>query len=386
MKSITYSLCLDGASSEEYYGEAACFTDEVIDQINKIAFKEVEDYRDYIMKNKIEKPMKAIVYDLELLMIGVFWRIYIKRALSAHPYIQKTFSKLAEVREKNSNMKDIIDLSRGLLGNQFLLKEKSNLENIDNTIDNLQELIQWLKASGEFIQEAKRMEIWAGFLSNKNPIEVNDTILKAIELGQWFERRSNEVIGRYTENIDNYIEQNQQRLKGREDIIFCSQERVLYHLNMVGAEMMNRGFREDFLTTKEKLVLLPVCMRYQQKKDCKSVKTDEGFLCIGCSIECNVNQIASLGRHEVFKTYIIPHTSAAFSNKRLEKGGVGIVGIACVLNLISGGFKAKELGFEPQCVLLNYCGCKKHWHEKGIITEISLERLKDILEINEFPI
>ncbi len=112
---------------------------------------------------------------------------------------------------------------------------------------------------------------------------------------------------------------------------------------------------------------------------CKANKTQEGFKCTGCTHDCIVNHITSLGQQYGFKVLIIPHASTAFSKLSVEKGEVGIVGIACVLNLISGGYKAKSLGFEPQCVLLDYCGCKKHWHEKGLQTRIYLEGLRKIL-------
>ena len=57
------------------------------------------------------------------------------------------------------------------------------------------------------------------------------------------------------------------------------------------------------------------------------------------------------------------------------------MGIACVSHLISGGWKAKSLGMPPQCVLLDYCGCRKHWHERGIPTDINFGRLLEILGI-----
>lgn len=42
-----------------------------------------------------------------------------------------------------------------------------------------------------------------------------------------------------------------------------------------------------------------------------------------------------------------------FGNERIPEGKVGIVGIACVLNLISGGYKSREMGYLLQCVLLH---------------------------------
>ena len=66
---------------------------------------------------------------------------------------------------------------------------------------------------------------------------------------------------------------------------------------------------------------------------------------------------------------------------KIKDGHIGIIGVACVLNLISGGLKAKN--FVPQCVFLDYCGCKDHWHDKGIITDINMSYLLYSLGIEE---
>jgi hypothetical protein len=32
-------------------------------------------------------------------------------------------------------------------------------------------------------------------------------------------------------------------------------------------------------------------------------------------------------------------------------------------------------------VLLDYCGCKRHWHNEGIPTDINMDKLKQLLEV-----
>ncbi|MEJ6949995.1 DUF116 domain-containing protein [Natronospora cellulosivora (SeqCode)] len=58
---------------------------------------------------------------------------------------------------------------------------------------------------------------------------------------------------------------------------------------------------------------------------------------------------------------------------------VSIIGVACLLNLLSGGWKAKEMGMPALCVLLDYCGCKNHWDKKGVITNLNYEQLSNIM-------
>ncbi|WP_406542058.1 DUF116 domain-containing protein [Clostridium ljungdahlii] len=62
---------------------------------------------------------------------------------------------------------------------------------------------------------------------------------------------------------------------------------------------------------------------------------------------------------------------------------MGVVGVACVLNLIEGGLKARSLNLVPQCVILDYCGCKNHWDNNGIQTDINCKKLFEILQVDE---
>lgn len=129
---------------------------------------------------------------------------------------------------------------------------------------------------------------------------------------------------------------------------------------MVGAEILNRAFRKEFLNTHTKLVLLPACMRAQNEEACRMQDSPEGYLCARCTPACNVSELDRLGEEQGYEVRIIPHESSAFTKHAQDRGPIGIVGIACVLTLISGGWKARELGLVPQCVLLDYCGCKNH--------------------------
>lgn len=89
-------------------------------------------------------------------------------------------------------------------------------------------------------------------------------------------------------------------------------------------------------------------------------------------------QREALTRHR-FEVRIITHSSAAFAEGELD--GLSIVGIGCVSTLLSGGWKARSLGLPAQCVLLDYCGCKAHWHPTGIATAINLRQLQRVLHL-----
>jgi hypothetical protein len=85
-------------------------------------------------------------------------------------------------------------------------------------------------------------------------------------------------------------------------------------------------------------------------------------------------------KKEGCEVYIIPHSSSftrwlcQWRNTR----EYGIVAVACVLNIAVGGYQMRELGIPSQCVLLDYCGCKKHWHKYGITTNLNVGRLMEV--------
>ena len=57
----------------------------------------------------------------------------------------------------------------------------------------------------------------------------------------------------------------------------------------------------------------------------------------------------------------------------------GVIASACVTTLVEGGWELKRYDVPAQCVLLEYSGCRKHWHADGVPTALSMRELKRIL-------
>jgi hypothetical protein len=81
-------------------------------------------------------------------------------------------------------------------------------------------------------------------------------------------------------------------------------------------------------------------------------------------------------------SYLIPHSSdfSKFLVKWKDCPDTSLIGVACVLNLITGGYEMKRLNISSQCVFLDYCGCKKHWDKDGIATSLNVNQLKNIVQ------
>lgn len=398
---LVYSLCNGREDSNRYYEHIASYGDRVILQMNKDTPHIVKDFMDFLQVNHIEPLREELEYSLEVLILGVLWRCYISRAVALHPWEGVVLTKLSKLR-KRQVLKKPVDSLRGILGTLYLsdhsnlrfvewnlllgrnmrrgfLLSKENESDIKGNFQNAIKLIDWLEATGEFNYEVKRLKNWLRFLKYKSEDQVISIISKALELAKWFEHSSEAAIDRYTQGVEAFRQKVDKEYKWREDFIFCGRKRLEYHLNMAGAEILNRAYRQEFLKTKKKLVLLPSCMRIHQDK-CRAFQGDTGYQCGGCNSQCPINRYTKLGQELGFQVYIIYHQSEAFKNANIKEGTIGIIGVTCALNLIAGGFNAKDLGFVPQCVLLDYCGCRDHWTRDGIVTCINKEQFLKVYE------
>lgn len=376
MEVLTYSLFGDGTTTEDYYRDCSLMTDEVLDLFN--GEQTIASFRKYVMSQNIE-PMNRLIYILEFLMIGVMWRSYGSRGSVLCKYGGEALSRLYNLKRRGKSARFMIGRVKGIVNTTFLAHNAEPGSVLNVNVNQFAKLLGWMKATDEFEQESNRLALWLHYFKGQSPSKSRAEILSAIRFAYWFEKRSQEVLGVYTQNVDPYINRRRPDLRWKENEIFCTRVRVEYHLNMIGAEIMNRAFQPDFVRTKEQRVLLPICMRKHGNDSCKSVQTEQGYVCKGCAKDCQVNTITKLGSQHSFKVYMIPHASTAFGHERIQKGDVGIVGVACVLNLIAGGYQAKALGYEPQCVILNYSGCVQHWHESGLVTGIDLDKLTAIM-------
>ena len=145
------------------------------------------------------------------------------------------------MREENEYLKDQIDVIRGFLMTTYLLpgKEEGYCKNL--TYNNLDKLLRYLRATGDFKQEIRKLNTWKEFLMTRTKEEISSYLEIAITFADFFETRSQLVLGKYTINVEKYLNETHHEHRWKEDIIFCGRKEVEYHLNMVGAEIMTHS-------------------------------------------------------------------------------------------------------------------------------------------------
>ena len=410
MIGVTYELTVQGMGSAQYYRNVAAFTEKVISYGETLADSLLDQFQLFSAATAPETPRTPEECLLELLVLGTYWRIYGRTAWVAPKFKLYLLSALTTIRQRNNCFKSIADLGRGILLTSSLTGEtycsppqfnnskkfaqktnfltgnrrRSDSEAIPApTVDHLKKLLRWLKATGEFNQEVKRLHSWLDYLIRQTPAAASGAIHQAIRFASWFENASLTELGQYTGNVATFLAVKRPQRRFREDYLFCGRQRVEYHLNMVGAEILNRAFRADFLGKKRRALILPSCMRNHPGNECRAFKGLLGLECRGCAPSCRVNRLTRVGAANHFEVYIIPHESSLFAAGMAQPGikeNLGIIGVACVLNLLGGGWKVQEMGLPPQCVLLNCCGCKKHWLDQDTAPDLDMHRLLEILD------
>jgi uncharacterized protein len=374
METITYNLRLNNNDSSRYYTDVNALTDAI-----KI------EYAVFAEKNTLEIQAGRPIEDdiLALLVFSVFVKNYYSVSRQFN-FFELTGLKIAliikqiSVTFNNNFLRKLHDLLKGrILKNKF-----SGTKSARYDIRGLEKLGQWMRFSGDFYEESK---VFLRFLHTVICMlpRTEADITSFLDFGEKFEELSSRFLDKYLVNVDGYIKKESGKHKGKEDYLLCNRKKNEYYLNMLGAELLGRSFLSDFSRKRKKIILLPFCMT-DPVQACKAIKTDLGYTCIACSPGCATSKItkACSGRNEV-RVYVVRHGSESLKiwHNESRNNETAIVGITCVLNLLNGGLQGKTLNMPVQCILLDYCGCKNHWSDTGVVTAINETRLYKILGV-----
>jgi hypothetical protein len=372
---ITYSLRANKTNSDEYYQTMASFCDEVM--VHARDEGTLEAFLIWCDETTGVSPRSRAEGLLEMLNLGVLWREYGTTAMNSRKAWRRLFGWLAALRKRSETLKPAADKVRGWLGGLLTHKERTAFT-APLTLEGLELLLEWLGANGEFSEEVDRLKTWRSFLGSLDSQEANHAFGEILNLADWFKMRSLEELGKYTENVDEFLVKKHPRYRWREDWTFTGRQRVEYHLNMLGSEILNRSLRASFLETKKRIVILPPCMKAKPEDECQAEMSPYGERCASCTPDCHVNQVTRLGEKQGYEVLVMPDelkTFAGDSQDPSQRDSVGLVGISCPLTNTPGGWEMKRLGVPAQGLLLDYCGCIWHWHKDGIPTDINFNQL-----------
>jgi hypothetical protein len=381
---LTYSLRASQPNSDEYYQSISLFSAEVLVQAYEQAAELLESFLSWSEHLPACSRTREIAV-FELLSLGVLWRVYAGSALASRTGVRRLLTWLSALRKRSDLFKPGVDKLRGWLGGLHSFNKRSEHTKVPASLQSMDILLEWLTASGEFSEDVKRLADWRDFFASLSSAEVASALQKTINLAGWFESHSLEKLGEYTHKVEGFLADVHPNYRWREDDLFTGRQRVEYHLNMFGTEMLNHSLRESFADTSTKIVIVPPCMKAKSDEACLATTSPYGERCANCTPGCRVNQLTRLGEKHGFQVFIMPDELKTFSGGGRDASGrysIGLVGVSCPLTNAAGGWEMQRLGVPAQGLLLDYCGCSYHWHKDGIPTDINFGQLLKLLEEN----
>jgi hypothetical protein len=368
---ITYSLRLDAPNSDEYYRTIAAFADSWLKQASPEVIDLVNGFRAYrLSRGEVDWSDAEVLF--ELLALGVLLREHKAEASRMPRWAERLLGQLVSIQNQYSWTEAVVKVLRGWLG--WLADQ---LPGREREVDVIGQMIAWLGANDEPAKE-KRFGEWHKYFNSQDDAFTQTAVSRCLDLAEEFAVTSREALGKYTQNVECFLRDEAPRYRRRYDAHLLSCSLLEYHLGMLGTEILNRAFRQRFLSTRRKMVILPPCM-CAPEKECKAVETPFGARCQACTPTCRVNQITKLGEKHGFSVTMIPDNVKVFDSGKAAES-IGLVGVSCALTNWNGGWDAGALGIPAQGLLLDYVGCKFHWDKEGFPTDTNLKKLQEILD------
>ena len=156
--------------------------------------------------------------------------------------------------------------------------------------------------------------------------------------------------------------------------------RKRYMLSMLEIDLTNRINRDSFISAPWRIALIAHCLR-DFRTGCRSRRQDIEEQCTGCDPDCYLN----LGSELLNRYRIKPCISVSMDHRRLfthlknDHPGMGVLGIACIPELIAGMRLCEILGIPVVGVPLDANRCSR-WLGECLETTFSLEELERLLK------
>jgi len=399
-----YSLKPGGSRSGEYYQAVSAFADRWLETANSTLERPITGYLSWRrLAFRVENPGAALSFAeaaFEMLVLGVLLREHGADALGMAPIPAWVLARLVEAQDRLPlpAIERPVKAIRGLI--QGLAQPENPPEQLP--ADSLPfsggaaalagRLADWLSAGGLGAQAA-HMAAWRDYLAGLDEQSAQAMLARCLLLADDFSEESQTALGAYTAGVEAFTAAVDDgpdspwargcRARWRYDAPLVTRTAVEYHLGMLGTEILTRAYRPRYLAAPRKIVIVPDCLCARSRRagtgstaECQAELTSLGYRCQRCTPGCRVQQITRLGERRGFEAYILPDDLRGIGLSSCSRlAGAGVVGVSCALTNWDAGWLVNDAGVPAQGVLLDYAGCKSHWHEQGMTTDVDLEKL-----------
>jgi hypothetical protein len=214
----------------------------------------------------------------------------------------------------------------------------------------------------------------------KRPRRARNLSAGGASLRHFIVQESRRLLSPYTTAVEGHLRELPLRKRFDGVLAFTKEQ---YHLAMLEIELMNRAFGGRFRATRRKLAFLPHCLR-DLEADCRSAPRGIDYACKGCSARCNVHAVSALLRQHSVEPYIWMQANlkTLFRTLKDEEGGPGVLGIACVPELVRGMRMCIKLGIPVVGIPLNANRCAR-WMGEFNPTSVEMEEVERMVKKGE---
>jgi len=155
--------------------------------------------------------------------------------------------------------------------------------------------------------------------------------------------------------------------------------REQYHLYMLEIEMTNRLNSPGFKNSYRKIALMPYCLQ-DFTVSCKAAKMGFDYQCKSCSSICFQNHASSILKKYSIEPFIwMGGSIKELSKSTLRNGqGLGVLGIACIPELVWGMRKCRQYKIPVVGIPLNANRCIR-WFGEFFPNSINLNELEKLV-------
>jgi hypothetical protein len=155
--------------------------------------------------------------------------------------------------------------------------------------------------------------------------------------------------------------------------------REQYHLYMLEIELTNRMNSNIFKSSDRKIALTPYCLQ-DFSANCRAAKKGFDYQCKKCSSSCFQNHASTIMEKNKIEPYIWREASIKEIAKTTSENGesLGILGIACIPELVNGMRKCRKYKIPVVGIPLNANRCMR-WFGEFLPNSINLEKLQKLV-------
>jgi hypothetical protein len=262
-----------------------------------------------------------------------------------YPITGKTYGLFGEEKSTNPYYSEVISLTGELL-DHYSFSEPQLLE---------------------FVQNASRKIL----LSIRRKVSAQNGKLS------YLLNRLHDSLSSYTPGADDHIRSSPVYKYITDNLLMTSRDQ--YHLYMIEIELVNRIYLEKFLSANFRIALLPYCLS-ESPATCKAEPDEIDIVCRKCLKSCYINLVSQSLEEKGIHPYILSrgNLEPMFRKMAEKHGSFGVLGIACIAELVSGMRRCMRAGVPVVGIPLNANRCPR-WMGDFYENSVDLEELGNLI-------